>query len=225
MLWIIFFGGISSDWFSIFYSDPIEDWSKFDCAPKQQKSYKSRFSSKKLADISIALFTSPIALFTSPEKEKWPRTGLWVHNWCAISSHNWGLSCFDLQVGACAIVDLSNNLLTGSLSAIQNWGNRVEVVHLSSYFLTGTLPSGTYQFLRLTSIKISNNSLNVPLPLVMGSFPVFNVIDLSINRLSGPLPVRFFASFWLTDLNLSQNSFTRPIPLKTLKKNYLHQHI
>ncbi|XP_008799129.1 probable inactive receptor kinase At5g10020 isoform X2 [Phoenix dactylifera] len=118
-----------------------------------------------------------------------------------------------IRVGSCAIVDLSNNMLSGNLSVVQSWGNYVEVIDLSSNKLTGTLPNETSQFLRLTSFKVSNNLLMGELPLVIGTYPAINVIDLSLNQLNGLLPPSLFTSSRLRDLNLSGNIFTGPIPL------------
>uniref|UniRef100_A0A6N2LK37 Protein kinase domain-containing protein n=1 Tax=Salix viminalis TaxID=40686 RepID=A0A6N2LK37_SALVM len=115
-------------------------------------------------------------------------------------------------VGHCATIDLSNNMLTGNLSRIQNWGNYVEVIQLSSNSLTGTLPHQTSQFMRLTTLKISNNSLNGDLPPVLGTYSELKVIDLSLNFLTGFLLPDFFTSTTLTDLNLSANNFTGEIP-------------
>lgn len=88
----------------------------------------------------------------------------------------------------------------------------MEVIHLSSNSLTGSLPNDTSQFLRLTSLKISNNSLYGPLPLVIGTYPDLTVIDLSLNQLNGSLLPSLFTSVRLTYLNLSGNSFTGPMP-------------
>ncbi|KAL4034896.1 hypothetical protein IC575_003567 [Cucumis melo] len=116
-------------------------------------------------------------------------------------------------VGRCAVIDLSNNMLSGDLSRIQSWGNHVEVIQLSSNSLTGTLSNKSSQFLRLTLLNISNNSLEGVLPTVLGTYPELEVIDLSHNRLNGPVPSTLFHSLKLTDLNLSGNNFTGPIPL------------
>ncbi|GFZ18058.1 leucine-rich repeat protein kinase family protein [Actinidia rufa] len=118
------------------------------------------------------------------------------------------------KLGHCAIVDLSNNLLSGNLSRIQNWGNYVEVIDLSSNSLTGTFPIQTSQFLRLTSFKVSNNSLEGVLPPVLGTYPEIKTIDFSLNQLNGFLLPSLFNSTRLTDLNLSYNNFTGPIPLQ-----------
>lgn len=124
-----------------------------------------------------------------------------------------------LKVGHCAIVDLSNNRLSGNFSRMQSWGNYVEVIHLSSNSLSGTLPNETSQFLRLTSFKVSNNSLEGVLPAVLGTYPELKVIDLSLNHLSGLLLPSFFNSTILTDINLSGNNLTGPLPLQESKNS------
>ncbi|XP_042491617.1 probable inactive receptor kinase At5g10020 [Macadamia integrifolia] len=127
-----------------------------------------------------------------------------------------------VNVGHCAIIDLSNNMFSGNLSRIQTWGNYVEVIHLSSNALTGILPNRTSQFLRLNTFKISNNSLEGALPPVLGTYPELNVIDLSLNQFNGSLLPGLFK---LTDLNLSWNSFTGPIPLQDIASIYSPQNL
>ncbi|XP_057954667.1 probable inactive receptor kinase At5g10020 [Malania oleifera] len=120
------------------------------------------------------------------------------------------------KVGHCAIIDLSNNMLSGNLSRIRSWGNYVEVIQLSSNALTGTLPNQTSQFLRLTSLEISNNSLEGVLPPHLGTYPELEVIDLSLNKFSGFLPPSLFSSTRLCVLNLSGNNLIGPIPLQAI---------
>ncbi|XP_047321277.1 LRR receptor-like serine/threonine-protein kinase GHR1 [Impatiens glandulifera] len=119
-----------------------------------------------------------------------------------------------IRVGHCAIIDLSNNLLSGSLSRIQGWGNYVEVINLSSNLLTGALPNQTSQFLRLLSLIVSNNSLSGIIPPILTQYPELQVIDLSHNRLNGPLLPIMFNSTVLIDINLSNNNFTGPLPFQ-----------
>lgn len=118
------------------------------------------------------------------------------------------------KVGHCAIIDLSNNMLSGDLSRIQSWGNYVEVIQLSSNSLTGNLPNQTSQFLKLTSLKISNNSLVGSLPPVLSTYPELRVIDLSLNQLNGFLLPSLFTLTNLANLNLSGNNFSGSIPLQ-----------
>ncbi|XP_030522672.1 probable inactive receptor kinase At5g10020 [Rhodamnia argentea] len=119
-----------------------------------------------------------------------------------------------VSVGHCAIIDLSNNLLSGNVSRIQSWGNYVEAIQLSSNSLTGALPIETSQFLRLTSFQISGNLVEGTLPQVLGTYPELKVVDLSLNQLSGSLLPSLFSSTKLTDLNLSGNNFTGSLPLE-----------
>ncbi|KAG8494967.1 hypothetical protein CXB51_012388 [Gossypium anomalum] len=121
------------------------------------------------------------------------------------------------RIGHCAVIDLSNNLLSGDLSRIQGWGNYVEVIELSSNSLIGTLPDKTSEFLRLTAFKVCNNSLQGVLPSILATYPELKVVDLSLNHLNGSLLPSFFMSTKLTDLNLSSNNFTGSIPLQDIK--------
>ncbi|CAA7018401.1 unnamed protein product [Microthlaspi erraticum] len=118
-----------------------------------------------------------------------------------------------LKVGRCAVIDLSNNNISGEFSRIQSWGDSVEIIRLSSNSLSGTLPGQTSQFLKLTSLEAANNSLQGALPFVLGTYPELKGIDLSHNQLSGFLPRNLFMSEKLTDLNLSSNNFSGSVPL------------
>ncbi|KAL5994870.1 hypothetical protein ACLOJK_024927 [Asimina triloba] len=117
------------------------------------------------------------------------------------------------KVGLCSVVDLSNNMLSGSLSMIRSWGNYVRVIDLSSNSLTGAFPNETSQFLRLASIRISNNLLEGPLPPMIGTYPELSTIDLSLNQLNGLLPPSLLMSSRLMEVNLSGNKLTGPLPL------------
>ncbi|XP_009103573.1 LRR receptor-like serine/threonine-protein kinase GHR1 [Brassica rapa] len=120
-----------------------------------------------------------------------------------------------LKVGHCAIIDLSNNNISGDLSRIQSWGDYVETIRLSSNSLTGTLlPSQTSQFLRLTSLEAADNSLQGVLPFILGTYPELKEIDLSHNLLSGSIPGNLLVSEKLTDLKLSNNNLSGSLPLQ-----------
>ncbi|WCJ41516.1 Leucine-rich repeat protein kinase family protein [Euphorbia peplus] len=122
-------------------------------------------------------------------------------------------------VGHCSIIDLSNNMLSGELSRIQNWGNYVEVIRLSNNSLTGPFPNQTSQFLRLNSLNLSNNLLNGELPSILDSYPELRLIDFSHNFMNGSLLPSLFNSTTLTDLILSANNFTGSIPLQEVQKS------
>ncbi|XP_065869072.1 LRR receptor-like serine/threonine-protein kinase GHR1 [Euphorbia lathyris] len=122
-------------------------------------------------------------------------------------------------VAHCSIIDLSNNMLSGELSRIRNWGNYVEVIQLSNNSLSGSFPNQTSQFLRLTSLNLSNNSLNGELPSVLDSYPELRMIDLSHNFINGSLLPSLFNSTTLTELILSANNFTGSIPLQEVRNS------
>ncbi|KAL2938154.1 hypothetical protein RDABS01_021603 [Bienertia sinuspersici] len=118
-----------------------------------------------------------------------------------------------LKVGQCVVIDLSNNKFSGNLSRIQYWGSDIEVIQLSSNFLTGTIPNKTSQFLRLISLKVSNNSVQGSLPDILGTYPELKVIDLSFNLLTGLLP-SVLSWTKLTSLNMSHNNISAIAPLQ-----------
>ncbi|CAD5319630.1 unnamed protein product [Arabidopsis thaliana] len=153
-------------------------------------------------DLSLNQLEGPIGSITSSTLEK-----------LNLSSNRLSGS-LPLKVGHCAIIDLSNNKISGELSRIQNWGDSVEIIRLSSNSLTGTLPGQTSQFLRLTSLEAANNSLQGVLPFILGTYPELKEIDLSHNQLSGVIPSNLFISAKLTELNLSNNNFSGSLPLQ-----------
>nr|CAD1833167.1 unnamed protein product [Ananas comosus var. bracteatus] len=141
-----------------------------------------------------------------------------------------------ITVGSCAVIDLSNNMLSGNLSVIRAWGNYVEVIDLSSNGLTGILPNETSQFLRLASFNVSNNLLTGELPPVIGTYPELSAIDLSLNQLYGPLPSTLLhhneldgtipSGFTdgLIGFNVSYNNLSGNVPNNLLKFPYSSFH-
>ncbi|XP_057870223.1 LRR receptor-like serine/threonine-protein kinase GHR1 [Cryptomeria japonica] len=119
------------------------------------------------------------------------------------------------KFGSCAVVDLSNNNLSGSLSLM--WGNDLEMIDLSQNSFTGSLPNDTSTFLRLTYLNLSHNALVGPLPLVLGTYSRIRTIDLGFNLLNGPLLTNLFTSPTLAHLHLSRNNFTGRIPLQNVQ--------
>ncbi|CAN6443199.1 unnamed protein product [Victoria cruziana] len=154
-------------------------------------------------DLSLNRFQGPVSTITS--------STLQVLN----LSSNELAGTLPKSVGHCAVVDLSNNRLSGNTTVIQSWGNYVELVDLSSNSLSGTLPNQTSKFLRLTTIKMANNSLEGELPDIMETYPMLNHVDLSQNKLTGPLLTGIFTSLTLTYVNLSGNHFSGSITLKS----------
>ncbi|KAJ4840164.1 hypothetical protein Tsubulata_000259 [Turnera subulata] len=121
----------------------------------------------------------------------------------------------------CTVVDLSSNMISGDMSAVQHWGTGLEVIDLGSNNLSGSLPSLTSQFVRLSELNLRNNSLEGNLPSQFGGSSPLNKLDLSMNKLSGSIPAGLFISVLLANLNLSRNQFTGRIPLPGSRANEL----
>ncbi|KAB1222854.1 hypothetical protein CJ030_MR2G018640 [Morella rubra] len=117
-----------------------------------------------------------------------------------------------LLTGSCAVLDLSNNKLEGNLTRIVRWGN-IEFLDLSQNLLTGTIPELTPQFLRLNYLNLSHNSLGNSLPNVITQYPKLRVLDLSSNQLKGHLLANLLTMPTLQELHLESNLFTGDINL------------
>ncbi|KAJ0975197.1 hypothetical protein J5N97_017162 [Dioscorea zingiberensis] len=121
------------------------------------------------------------------------------------------------SLGSCTTVDLSKNMLSSDLSAVQNWKDTLEIIDLSSNTISGSFPNNTSQFGSLISINIGNNSLVGVLPSVLATYPRLTRVDLSLNELTGPILPSLLTSSTLISLNLSGNHFTGSIPLQSLE--------
>ncbi|KAI5069510.1 hypothetical protein GOP47_0015811 [Adiantum capillus-veneris] len=120
------------------------------------------------------------------------------------------------KIGSCSIVDLSYNNLSGNLSYLQYWSDRLEFLDLSFNHLSGELMDEVPRFVRLQSLRVSHNSLVGAIPLDYGFFPKLLDVDLSFNHLSGPIPASFFNSSSLSLLILSNNELSGSIPLPSM---------
>lgn len=109
-----------------------------------------------------------------------------------------------LLTGSCAVLDLSNNQLEGSLTRMLKWGN-VEIVDLSRNRLAGFFPEAMPQFLRLNHLNLSRNSLNGSIPKVITLFPTLTNLDLSFNQFDGPLLAALLTSPTLEECHLRGN--------------------
>lgn len=120
------------------------------------------------------------------------------------------------KIGSCAIVDLSNNALSGDVSYLHYWSDMLEVLDLSFNHLSGGLIDEVSRFVRLRSLNMSHNALFGSIPSDYGLFPKLMYVDLSFNRLNGTVPAAFFNSSSLSSLLLSNNDLGGNIPLPAM---------
>ncbi|KAL3616827.1 LRR receptor-like serine/threonine-protein kinase ghr1 [Castilleja foliolosa] len=111
-------------------------------------------------------------------------------------------------------LNLSHNLLTGSLvGEAQAFGN-LKVLDLSYNQLSGDLPGFSFVY-DLQVLKLGNNGFSGSIPnnLLKGDSLMLTELDLSGNNLTGPISM--ITSTTLHTLNLSSNMLSGQLPLLT----------
>ncbi|CDY35359.1 BnaA04g14880D [Brassica napus] len=146
------------------------------------------------------------------------------------------------------LLDLSLNMLKGSLSELKDWTN-LELLDLSRNFLNGSMLE-LKDLINLELLSLAQNSFSGPipvevfcemkslrelnlrenqfvgqLPLCLGSLKKLRVLDLSSNQFNGNIPSSFISLESLEYISLSDNNFSgifslNPLTnLTNLKKN------
>ncbi|CAN7018018.1 unnamed protein product [Brassica oleracea var. botrytis] len=137
------------------------------------------------------------------------------------------------------LLDLSLNMLKGSLSELKDWTN-LELLDLSRNFLNGSMLE-LKDLINLELLSLAQNSFSGPipvevfcemknlreldlsenhfvgqLPLCLGSLKKLRVLDLSSNQFSGNLPSSFSSLESLEYLSLLNNNFKGILSLNPL---------
>ncbi|XP_074282166.1 receptor-like protein EIX2 isoform X1 [Silene latifolia] len=99
------------------------------------------------------------------------------------------------------ILDVS----TGTL-----WGQ--SIIDLSSNLLVGTIPEELANISTLFALNLSYNHLTGRIPEKIGNLKALESLDLSNNHLSGTIPQSLSSITWLGKLNLSNNNLHGTIP-------------
>ncbi|KAL6902134.1 hypothetical protein ACP4OV_005010 [Aristida adscensionis] len=113
-------------------------------------------------------------------------------------------------------LDVSFNRLSGGLQELPSSipGRPLQVLNISSNFLTGLFPSTTWEKTwNLVVLNASNNSFTgrMPSSFCIGS-PSFRVLDLSFNRFSGNIPPGLGKCSALRVLKAGRNNITGTLP-------------
>ncbi|CAN7136959.1 unnamed protein product [Brassica rapa subsp. narinosa] len=137
------------------------------------------------------------------------------------------------------LLDLSLNMLKGSLSELKDWTN-LELLDLSRNFLNGSMLE-LKDLINLELLSLAQNSFSGPipvevfcemknlrelnlrenqfvgqLPLCLGSLKKLRVLDLSSNQFSGNIPSSFISLESLEYISLSDNNFSGIFSLNPL---------
>ncbi|KAI8845137.1 hypothetical protein BJ741DRAFT_644610 [Chytriomyces cf. hyalinus JEL632] len=88
----------------------------------------------------------------------------------------------------------------------------VELISLSTYHLTGPIPTELGLLTSLTRIYLATNQLNGSIPTQLGLLSKLELIQFNNNQLSGTIPTELGRLSSLTEINLAGNQLTGPVP-------------
>ncbi|KAJ4878134.1 receptor like protein 55 [Raphanus sativus] len=110
-------------------------------------------------------------------------------------------------------IDLSNNILTGSLrpSSITLLTD-LKLLNLSRNSLSGEIPNKIGDLASLQNLSLAYNRFSGPIPSSVSSLSRLTHLDLSGNQLNGVVPSFFSRMESLRHLNLADNSFQGVLP-------------
>jgi len=108
---------------------------------------------------------------------------------------------------------LENNLLGGALDddLVSNWKRMIEM-DLSHNLILGTLSNGVFDMPNLQVLDLSVNLIDGSLPHDIFENLVLEYVDLSQNSLHGEIPFKTALLWNLKHLDLSSNALTSTIP-------------
>ncbi|XVE58436.1 hypothetical protein DITRI_Ditri04bG0169500 [Diplodiscus trichospermus] len=115
--------------------------------------------------------------------------------------------------GALQLLDLSENLLSGTVpNCFQQWPY-LQVLNLANNNFSGRIPSSIGSLVSLAMFNLHNNSFSGELPSSLKNCTVLEFMDLSDNRLSGEIPPWIGQSLTsMVFLSLQFNEFNGSIP-------------
>ncbi|KAL3755452.1 hypothetical protein ACJRO7_002498 [Eucalyptus globulus] len=109
----------------------------------------------------------------------------------------------------CTYLDLSNNLISGSLPIDIGIMYQVSTLYLNDNLIDGTLPSSLCD-MELFDLNLANNSLFGSIPNYWKGSLTF--LTLSFNKLSGVIPSSLGSLLHLTTLHLNGNRLNGELP-------------
>ncbi|XP_010518824.1 PREDICTED: receptor-like protein 51 [Tarenaya hassleriana] len=109
-------------------------------------------------------------------------------------------------------VDLSNNLLKGSIPTSITLLSNLQSLNLTRNSLSGEIPTGIGDLMWLKNLSLASNRLSGAIPDAISSIPGLTHLDLSGNQLNGTVPSFFSKMKNLKHLNLADNAFHGVLP-------------
>jgi Leucine-rich repeat (LRR) protein len=140
----------------------------------------------------------------------------WIGNMTRLRTLDMSNNSFEGQI-SCGLVDflefvdLSHNLLSGSLPSCLNLQSVLHL-HLQGNKLTGLIPKAVFNSLSLLTLNLRDNSFYGGIPDEIGALFNLRILLLRGNNFSGTIPNQMC---WLNNIgimDLSKNSLTGTIP-------------
>ncbi|XP_026437712.1 probable LRR receptor-like serine/threonine-protein kinase At3g47570 [Papaver somniferum] len=116
-------------------------------------------------------------------------------------------------------LDLSRNLLTGTLPSEAIALEKIVRIDLSENQLSGNIPTSLEKCLGLGYLNLQGNFFEGIIPPSLKSLTGIQNLDLSRNHLSGPIPKYLESFISLEYLNLSYNEFEGEVSKQGIFKN------
>ncbi|TYI73042.1 hypothetical protein E1A91_D07G102300v1 [Gossypium mustelinum] len=133
-----------------------------------------------------------------------------------------GSLSFLCTTGGWTFLDLSNNLLSGGIPNCWSGMLEINIINLENNNLSGVIPSSMGSLWSLQSLRLRNTSLHGEIPQSLKSCTSLRLLDLGENKLTGIIPP------WIGErlenlvvLRLRSNKFHGDIPSSLCKQQFL----
>ncbi|XP_068489451.1 receptor-like protein 9DC3 [Phaseolus vulgaris] len=130
------------------------------------------------------------------------------------------LSC---SAASLTMLDLSRNMLEGTIPASFSNFTHITFLDLSSNYLKGSIPSSILTLPHLTFLDLGYNRFSGQIPSSLSNLQHLLHLDLSENRLEGPLPNKITGLSNLTFLFFTDNLLNGTIPTWCLSLPFLQE--
>ncbi|GLT35591.1 hypothetical protein SLA2020_100300 [Shorea laevis] len=123
--------------------------------------------------------------------------------------------------GNLEIVDLTSNLLQGSLPILSITWDSMQEILISGNNLTGEIPSSYCNFTSLEVLVLANNMLGGKIPNCLGNLSALNILDLRMNKFHSRIPNLFVNINFLLTLSRNGNQLEGMLPRSLVNCSYL----
>ena len=158
-----------------------------------------------------------VALYNATDGANWLNNDNWLSN---ATMGVWDGVTTDSD-GRVTRLLLSNNQLTGEISAELGSLTNLEWLRLTSNQLTGEIPAELGSLTNLRALQLQRNQLTGEIPAELGSLTNLKYLNLSFNQLTGGIPAELGDLTHLEGLWLNGNQLTGEIPEELGSLTYL----